>query len=608
MTFTLVTYGAGELLEVLFNAMAVLLNGKSGTLFQPLARLGLMTGLVMATLSAIGGQQAHLITRWMLPFYLMLTLFLGPTCTVSIKDPTSRQPPFRVEHVPWGLGAVAGTLSKLGDSLTRNLERIFALPDDLAYHKTGAMLASQLIAQAQHFHIINVELSETLREFVNQCVVYDALLGRKYTLQDLKQSSNLWELVTQNPSPSRSFVFKNPGKDSKTELCTCKEGVAKLKPYLEREVQTAFQIFGDKIFGRREGLLKGGASYLNPSEQLKQFLPLAFGYMAKMSKNATDLMKQQMMIYAVVDATQHKSEALGNAPNFAIRRAYLQQRAQEETLAGIAGQKLLAVKNVLEALIYASFIFLVPMVLVPAGWRYLLRWSGLVLWIQLWAPLYAVLNFIMNVSAKSRGLGMLTLGDGTGIALANSVGFTNLHADMAAQAGFLSLAVGSLAYGLIQGGVSGVVHLANHLQGPATSSAARATEDMLSGNYSFGNLSEGTVQAYNANMGQQLLSPSYTSGSFAQHDGVVSRVTSVEGSHLVNIASSSLRSSINWSESLSGAYTDQAVRSTQAATSQLSAAGESEGEALKQFSDFSKHQATQIASSHGDAVSISAQE
>ncbi|MGL5784276.1 MAG: hypothetical protein ACRCYZ_02215, partial [Alphaproteobacteria bacterium] len=46
----------------------------------------------------------------------------------------------------------------------------------------------------------------------------------------------------------------------------------------------------------------------------------------------------------------------------------------------------------------------------------------------------------------------------------------------------------------------------------------------------------------------------------------------------------------------------------QAATSQLSAAGESEGEALKQFSDFSKHQATQIASSHGDAVSISAQE
>jgi conjugal transfer mating pair stabilization protein TraG len=610
MTFTIVTYGGGELLEILFNALAVLLNGKSGTLFKPLVRIGLLVGLMGATLSMVRGNHLGVLTRWMIPFYLALTLFLAPVCTVIIKDPALRQPPFRVEHVPWGLGAVAGTLSQLGDLLTRQLERVFALPDGLKYHQTGAMMASNLIAQSKQFHVTNTELAETLREFVNQCVVYEALLGKKYTLQELKESQDLWGLVTQNPSPARSFVFKHPGLKAETEICTCKEGVQKLKPLLEGHIETSFGTFWRKLFGHPEGQNQGGKTLLNPSTELKKYLPLAFGYMAKMSQDAAALMRQQMMIYAVVEATEHKSESLGNAPNFAVRRAYLQQRAQEETLAGIAANKLIAIKNVLEALIYASFLFVVPLALTPLGWKFLGRWAGLVLWIQLWAPLYAVLNFIMNVSARSRGMGIISLPDGTsgGITLANSVGFMNLHADMAAYAGYLSLAVGSIAYGIIQGGASGLAHLSNPLQGPAVSAASRATEDLMSGNYSFGNLSEGTVQAYNTTFGQEQGSPSYSSGAFTQQDGQVTRVTAMEGGHSVTLAQSNLRSSVNWSESLSEAYTEQAARATQAASNQLHAAGESEGEALRQFADFSQHQAKQGGTSETSATSRSASE
>lgn len=123
--------------------------------------------------------------------YVALTLFFAPTCRVHIHDAISHER-FTVANVPWGLGLVAGTLSQMGDVLTREIEKTFSLPDDLKYHKTGAVMASNLIAQSRTFQVTNADLAETLRSFMNQCVVYDALLGKKYTLDDLRKTPDIW--------------------------------------------------------------------------------------------------------------------------------------------------------------------------------------------------------------------------------------------------------------------------------------------------------------------------------------------------------------------------------------------------------------------------------
>jgi len=115
-----------------------------------------------------------------------------------------------------------------------------------------------------------------------------------------------------------------------------------------------------------------------------------------------------MMIYSVVDGIEQKSTALGNAPNFAARRAYLQQRSTYETLGAMAAESLMTMKAVLEAIVYASFIFLVPLAVLPFGVRILLSWVQTLLWLQMWAPLYAVLNFIMSMSARSKSIEMLS--------------------------------------------------------------------------------------------------------------------------------------------------------------------------------------------------------
>jgi conjugal transfer mating pair stabilization protein TraG len=619
MEISVVTYGAGEILDTTFNAIAALMNAKSGTLYQPLVRFSLTLGLMWAIVTVIYGNHSQLLTNWFIPFNLMLYLFFIPTCTVIIQDPVTGFNK-NVDNVPWGLGSVAGLVSQIGDRVTREVEKTFSLPDDLKYHKTGAVMASNLIANANNFQITDADLNETMRSFVNQCVVYDALMGQKYTLEELRSSGDIWGLVTKNASQARAFVFKAPGKNQRPEILTCAQGVTRLKPYLESSVENAFQFFGRKMFSKDDAKpwtvpLAAGANAEAPApanrsklgQQLKGYLPGAMNYMTNMSNSANDYMMQQMMIHSVVDGIESQSTALGNAPNFAVRRAYLHQRANEENIAGVAAQKLIAMKNVMEALIYVAFIFLLPLAILPMGWRYIGKWVGLVMWIQLWPPLYAVLNFIMNVSVRSKGMGLVAP-DGTGITIANSVGFSNLHADMAAQAGFMSLAVGSLAYALVKGGAGSFVHLASHMAGPATSASARASEDMMSGNYSFGNISQGTMQANNTTFGQNNMSPSYSSGSFTQNDGVVSRTTAADGEHIVNVANSSLRSSLNMGETMSSAYTEQSTQAAQKAESQMVASAQMQADANRKVLDLSGSQTKQIASSESYSNGLTSSE
>ena len=626
MTHTIYAYGNGEVLETLFNAIAGLLShsqdGKSmkGSLYAVLLRLGLMTGF-MGSIIALAFNQNYtkMMTTWFLPVYAMITLLFAPTTSVTIRDMATGNlgVVYKVDNVPWGLGAFAATVSTISYTLTQKVETAFSLPDDLQYHKTGAMMASHLIANARTFHITNLNVHETMKDFVHQCVVYSALLGTKYTLNDLKNSANIWKLVKDKASPARAFTFRD--LTGKPTIMTCNKGVEELDKLLNVEVNNAFAWFSNTLYGTAQPnatQAKGVTSLASPNKAstnaaspigqgplLTSYMSSAYGYMANMASSAEDLMKQQMMIYTVMDSIESKSTALGNAQNFALRRAYLQQRANQENVAGMAQKTMIVLKNVMEALIYATFIFMLPLAMVPYGWRFIGNWASMVVWVQMWGPLYAIVNFIMNAAAKSKGLGVIM--SSGGVTIANSVGFSDLHADMAAQAGYLSLSVGALAYALVKGGASGLSHLAGSMSGPLTAAAGRATEDMLSGNYSFGNISTGNVQASNQSFGQQLFSPSYSSGAFSQNDGMVASVISADGSRIVNIANSNLRSNLQWSENLSSTFSEQANQATTASQSSMKAWSEQEGVRRNTVLDFASHKAQQT--SHGEGVSASEQ-
>lgn len=557
MEFQIIAFGNGEILKGVLDAIAMCLNSQTGTLYTPLIRIGLIFAVLWAAIYSIWGDFLKAWGQATIPFILIPPLLFVPSTRVWVHDVVSgyHQP---VDHVPYGLAYTTHFISKIGYEITRQVDRVFANVDDLKYHKSGFLMASNLIQQARTFRIVNEDVAENMRQFVCQCVAYDAMLGYKYTIEDLRHSSDIWELVSTQPSKIRSFVWRQPHNlgepGNPPEIISCFEGVKRFNQLWGTELDRTKMTFSKKMFGHMDPTIA--------KREFLKYLPLSYEFLTSLSKGADQILKQQMMIYSLVDGIDQKSSSLGNAPNFAARRAYLQQRSTYETLGAMASESLMTMKAVLEAIVYASFIFLVPLAILPFGVRILLSWVQTLLWLQMWAPLYAVLNFIMSMSARSKSLGMLSASNPEGITIASSVGLMNLNADMSAMAGYLAMSIPFLAIALVKG-VGSFVHLASHLGNVSQGAAAQAAGDAVTGNYSFGNISEGNQQIANTSMLNASRAASYRAGAFQFVDGRTDMTTMGDGSQVVNIGTSNLPISPNVAKTQSAQETEMATKTYQ---------------------------------------------
>ncbi len=583
MEYHIYTFGNGAILKGLFDALATCLNAEDGSLYVPLIRISLMIGAIWAALYALYGDFMRAIMHWLLPTTLIMQLLFVPHATVVIHDPVSHYHQ-NVDRVPYGLAMIAGSISKIGYHLTEEVEKLFRLPDDLKYQKTGMLFGSSLIQQARTFKITNEAFAENMRQFVGQCVAYDVMIGRKYTAQALKNSADLWALVSAQPSPIRSFVWRdlepNPASAARPRIITCKEGVGFFNAAWPEEVNHTALLFGKKIFGKKADI--------NVQKELFNHLKAAYNTLGEMASQAEELLKQNMMIYAVVDGLEQKSTSLGNAPNFALRRAYLQQRATYETLGALAAETLPSMKAVLEAISYAAFLFVIPMAILPFGFRFLSAWLQTLLWLQMWAPLYAILNYIMTLAAKSKSLAALSLSNEAGVTIASAVGLVNVNADIAAMAGYLALSIPFLCIAMVKG-VGALAQTASTLSQVSQSAGSQAAQDLVSGNYSFGNVGVAARQFGNTSMLNRSYGASYRSGSFHKADGRTDVITSSDGQKILNIATSNIPIHLNAAESLSTQKLEQSGKSYQTALNESEAYVDGMTDVLKKSVDLSDH-------------------
>ena len=67
---------------------------------------------------------------------------------------------------------------------------------------------ANLLANQKIMAIQDEDFAENMRSFMGQCVLYDVALGIKYSIKDLRNSNNIWGLISRNASPARSFIWK----------------------------------------------------------------------------------------------------------------------------------------------------------------------------------------------------------------------------------------------------------------------------------------------------------------------------------------------------------------------------------------------------------------
>jgi conjugal transfer mating pair stabilization protein TraG len=110
------------------------------------------------------------------------------------------------------------------------------------------------------------------------------------------------------------------------------------------------------------------------------------------------------LINAIQDTASENSRSSGKPISYAEMKALLQQNYTFETVGRLAAKVLPIMKAIIEALEYACFIFIIPLCMIPNGYRFLFNWAATLVWLQVWAPTYAILNFIMNIAARASTL------------------------------------------------------------------------------------------------------------------------------------------------------------------------------------------------------------
>ncbi len=571
MGLTVVTYGGGEILNNIFNAIAMLMNGKNGGFLQPLMIITISIGTIWAVTKAFftSSAQAFLL-HFIIPLIAIVGVFMVPTASVHIEDILKNRP-YNVDHVPFLLAKFAELTSSLGYYVTSGVEKAMHVPNDVAYNSTGMIFGADTAMDIKRYKIANADLENNLRTFCRQCVLYDLHLGR-YSIDELKKTTDLWKFFEERTSKVNMMryipiVKKKEGREL-GEYLSCQAAIKKMAPYFSNE-----------------------KSYYGQLDVCKN-LGLTFQAITGLQKNAEELIGQQLMMNLVSD------EYSGN--NFSKARAYIQQRNTYQVLGSLASSSLVTLRAVFEALIYAAFIFVIPLSVIPGGIRIVTTWAGLVVWIQLWPPFYAILNYIMQ--SVSHGYAQTVFQGLTdaqkGLSFFTSIGLDNLQQDIYALSGYFAASIPFITYAILKGGVSSFVHLAGSMMSPAHSASSAAAAEQTTGNYSFANSSFGQMSYKNTSSFQANMAPSLTGGFFYENTGTSSAIYSND-EQILKQSNSDLRTSLFSDDSISQTFQASKMHAQSAVDSAQKNYSEGLSMHARNMVDLSDHLANSESYSNG---------
>jgi conjugal transfer mating pair stabilization protein TraG len=487
------------------------------------------------------GSPVEILKTWGIPVLVITNMLFLPTDTVWVKDTITRYA-YKIDHVPYGLALFASQTSKLGKALTEIVEQSFSTPDDLKYQKNGMMFGSEILEKAKTFRITNQNFKENMRNFVGQCVKYDIMLNRKYSFDDLRNTNDLWGLITGNPSKNRGIFWIPISGAGQATYITCEGAVRKFNQEWNKELDRSFSVLGRKFFtGRFIGNSGSNSPKLLMNSHLENALKAEVKanlfnittYLGEMAAGAEETLKQSLLINAIGDAASENSKLAGNAITYAETRALQQQNSTFDTIGRLATKLLPIMKAVIEAIAYACFIFVIPLCMVPNGYKFLMNWTAILIWLQAWPPMYAILNYIMNIAARASTLS--EIGTAGGLTIANYMGVSEANNEMKLLAGYLSMSIPFICIAIVKG-VGTFVHLAGQMTGTSMSTAGSAAAEASSGNFSFGNVSMRNQQLDNMSQLQRNFSSSLSAGGHRLDTGGVQIINDAGGFSTVSHA------------------------------------------------------------------------
>ena len=459
IAFAVHTYGHHEAMFYVLNGIKMIMDSEFAmALINFMAIVSTGYYAISGWVRANDGQVGYYFLKTV-GMLLIVTSLLLPKADILVTDRINGKKEL-VTNLPHAFVLPVGMFEAIGAGNTSLFEQAFSTVSSMPYKDYGLIFGSRLVQESRNWRFSNPELIRNLEKYIDRCIVVDAEIGHRFTIGDIAKSNDIFGFMTEKAGTFRLVDFMVNQKPSRLN---CKQATAQLKHYFKSERD----FLNFKYKGTDYSIAGSRGVPLEINEQVNNMLmknlEVAYGSTLGVNGSASDIITQTMFINAMYDYAN-------NADTYGYTRADQLQKSNWQISGELAKEYLPLLLNIMKALIYASFIFMVPLMILAGGLQRYLKYCSVILSLQLWPALNSILNLFIELYSKTKGTNIT--GGNLSVASFNS-GHDAIDTIVLVASG-LQLSIPFLSYAIVQGGVGSFIHLASNIQGASQNAASVA--------------------------------------------------------------------------------------------------------------------------------------
>lgn len=537
-TWDMYVFGNGRVIFDVLNSIKMLMvpdAGSSGfrTLLLFMATLGFLVLAVGA-----GFDPAKNFIKMFMYVLVVGAVSAGSTqltANVNVNDMVVNRDGLRenfvVDRVPALVVLPAALTSQVGRYFTRTIETYFSMPGEfkIAGDNAGQFnLFGKMISDSNEFIFTDAGAKQSLAAYVTDCVVpaiargkfqgdgLDPTTGKMGTLTGanaLAGSANMMATFQSAKHPSiMTKVFPSPYIDLSSVVDTDDSG-APVTPPAQGVVTSctkAYDLLQTMIDKNANALMEASSEAYKSAGVMTPFATLFSSLLARASapgssgaaySSPSGFMMQQGMLNSMSGSFRQAAIQTGN--NELMTAAAITQAEQNQRSAWVAGfhvfnNMMAYVFTVLQVFIFAITPMVVVALMIPGlGRSIFVNYSQILIWLTLWMPMLALINYIITLFGTESM--SLVLTQGGGLSLNNKALMTERTNNLVIAAQFLGTMTPLLTWGLVRGAMA-FTEFISHGIGSAFATQAGAVA--ATGNFSSNNLSmdNASMNKYNTAM------------------------------------------------------------------------------------------------------------
>ncbi|SET25679.1 conjugal transfer protein TraG N-terminal domain-containing protein [Thorsellia anophelis] len=461
--------GDSAFLAQVLNAVAMLTGTGD---FITLVKIGFLIGVIFIAFKSILNVGKGIDFSQLLIAWIVFAISFGPTSKVVIEDVYTGHVQV-VDNVPIGVASVGAIVSKIGFGLTELFEQAFSTPTMTQYGFASSLealievrtaLYKQVNMQvANKFSIGDMELS--WYNYLKECTLIGVDIGQLSLASIMNHPSPIEAVKFDSKVYGTEIIMSN-----RQELMDCSEAYAALKAMTESE-----------FIPKLKELLAANLSQ-QPSFDVDSIIRSSLNHLGLSTISIQNFMAASILlpIYEQAAVGKYQDEQAFTSAVM-INQAILQRNTQWAAEAQLFNNIVRPMMTFFEGFIYAitplmGFVIALGSFGINMTCKYLV----MLLWIQLWMPLLAIINLYIHLSVNRKMSALINQADFQFSSFSGMQTLDSLLQTWIATGGMLASSVPAIALMLVYGSSVTATHLAGRLQNSDTIDEKILTPDLAS--------------------------------------------------------------------------------------------------------------------------------